>query len=127
MSTSSKSLASYTDCQRVMDIALERPGLLYELDTTGQAVNFRMRCHRFRSLLLKLEEDRLMGVPGLSPSTAYDTLVIRFANVPEGENVSNQLRFDHRSQTPGKLLDPDTGQEIKVDLTPDPDESGDIV
>ena len=111
----SRSSAHYNDVKPIMDAALERPGLIYELKSINQAHHFRQKCYKYRTFLRDLEEERVGNIPGHAVTIAYDILVIRFTRKDEGEKFSRFLQFDHNSTGPGRLIDPDTGQEIKID------------
>lgn len=112
------SLAAYQICKKVMDMALDKPGLVYKLKTPGFATNFKQKCYRFRNLVRKLEAERLEGIPGANPQSAYDILVIR-----QDKEDKRILRFDHDDFN-GVLLDPDTGKEIDIDINTDPEVVG---
>lgn len=119
----SKSPAAFDDCRRVLDQALQSPGMVAEFETTGAAVNFRQRCYRYRNILRDLDFERKGGVPGLEIVSAYDDVVIRFIDIPtkpdgKSARVSNKLRFDLNSKNAVRLLDAD-GTEIEVE-TPTP-------
>jgi hypothetical protein len=68
--TRQKTAGAYRDCQDVLDAALREGSITIEFDTSAQATQFRHRCYKFRSLLLR------SAVPpiGLPPSTPYDEL-----------------------------------------------------
>lgn len=126
MSNVQDSPAYYEDVRRVMDIALERDGLIYELDSIGKAIHFRQKCYRYRNFLRDLDQERSLGVPGIRPATKYDTLTIVMVNKKEGEKQSRFLKFNHAALS-GNLIDPETGQTIQVDFTPDDNEGGNVV
>lgn len=65
-----KTAGAYSDCQLVMDKALEEGLITIDFDTYGQASVFRQRCHSFRKRL----HDASRPAPGALPSTPYDTL-----------------------------------------------------
>lgn len=108
--------AAYNDVKYVMDLALKRPGLRYEFKAHGTAVNFKQRANRYRNLLREQQQELYHQVPGQRASTIYDALVIRQVN-EEGEpdRKGCVLVFDHHS-VEGKLVDPETGEEIQFDL-----------
>jgi len=108
----SDSLVGLSDCKQVMDAAIEHPGLVYELDTVGAAINFRQRCYRFRNLMRELEAERLGSEVGVS--TPYDILVIRFIHQEPGKQSSRFLQYDHK-EVLGKLHFPD-GRETPLQL-----------
>lgn len=120
MSNITESPAYYEDVRRILDIALQRDGLIYELNTVGQAIHFRQKCYRFRNLLRKMDSERALGLPGHRPSTVYDTISILMVNAEPGKKNSRFLKFEH-TITRGKLIDPETGQEIHIDLDPEVD------
>lgn len=112
---------AYTAHKKVMDMALERPGLLFEMESVNAAINFRQNCYKYRTMLRNAEKERLMGLPGGLPEIAYDILVIRMKTKNpetgklESSKMGNILCFDHERPM-GKLIDPETGEEIKLDL-----------
>lgn len=104
--------SAYTDVKYVMDLALEKPGLRYECDSPGKAINFKQRCNRYRNLLRDMAHETLMHVPGQRAETAYDILVIRQVNAAaESDRKGTILVFEHHKPE-GRIIDPDTGQEI---------------
>lgn len=116
MSHKRTSPSAYTDVKYVMDLALDKPGLRYECDTPGKAINFKQRCNRYRNLLRDMAQETVMHVPGQRAETAYDTLVIRQVN-PSGDpdRRGTVLVFEHHKPE-GRIIDPDTGLEIKPAL-----------
>lgn len=118
MSGKSSSPSAYNDVKYVLDMALEKPGLIYECNTPGAATNFKQRCHRYRNILREMEAERLAGVPGVRPELAYDVLVIRQQNeAGDPDRRGRRLVFDHQ-ELGGKLLDPDTGKELHMPEMP---------
>ena len=105
--------AAYSDVHYVMEAALERPNLIYECDTPGAAINFKLRCNRYRNLLREMEAERIGNIPGLRAETVFDTLVISQVD-DEGkpDRQGRRLCFRHQ-QLHGRLIDPDTGEEIR--------------
>jgi hypothetical protein len=110
--------AAYSDVKHVMDIALKKPGLIYECNTHGKAVNFKQRCNRYRNLMRDMAQEQMFGLPGVRAETAYDVLVIRQIN-EEGEpdRKGRRLVFDHERAV-GKIIDPDTGEELHLPQMP---------
>jgi len=98
--------AYFTQHAAIMDKALAAPGLHYRFTTRGAAVNFRQNCYRYRNLLRKLELQRLLDVPGMAPSTIYDSLTITFA----GGTDSSTLVFSLSDE--GTIVDPATGEPL---------------
>ena len=80
MSHKRNSPSAYTDVKFVMDLAINKPGLRYECDSAGKAINFKQRCNRYRNLLRDMAQEAVMHVPGQRAETAYDALVIRQVN-----------------------------------------------
>ena len=113
MSKKSDSPAAYEDVKYVMNIALNKPGLIYECNTPGAAIHFKQRCNRYRNLMRDMAAE-LETIPGHRPQTAYDHLVIRQTDkegLPDRQGV--RLIFDH--QTPvGRIIDPQSLEEIPV-------------
>lgn len=108
--------SAYSDVKFVMDLALEKPGLRYECESPGKAVNFKQRCNRYRNLLRDMAQETIMHVPGQRAETAYDTLVIRQVNVSaESDRRGTILVFEHH-RPEGRIIDPETGQEIKPEF-----------
>lgn len=114
MSKKQYSPAAYGDVKFVLDLAIKKPGLVYECNTPGAAINFKQRCNRYRNMLREMEAEMAGDTPGFRPSTAYDILVIRQQDA-EGEpsRSGRRLVFDHEKPE-GKLYDPETGQEIEI-------------
>ena len=116
MSKKANSPVSYGDVKYVMDIAIKKPGLIYKLATPGQAVNFKQRCNRYRNMLREQQEELYAGVPGQRASTTYDALVIRQTNPEQQPDRKGQwLIFDHQ-EVSGELIDPETGETIKIEM-----------
>lgn len=112
----SQSQTSYTDVKFVMDMALKKPGLKYVCGSTGKAINFKQRCNRYRNLLRDMAQETLMHVPGQRAETSYDLLVIRQVNEDyESDRRGMILVFEHHSPE-GKIIDPETGEEIPVEV-----------
>ena len=108
--------AAYNDVKFVLDLALKKPGLKYELTTAGRAINFKQRCYLYRNLLREMAQDTLT-IPGQRAEVAYDALIIRQINA-EGESDKKAgciLVFEHHTPE-GKLIDPETGEEIDIEL-----------
>lgn len=114
MSHKQNSPSAYGDVKLVMDLALTKPGLRYECQSPGKAVNFKQRCNRYRNLLRSMQQESIMHVPGQRAETAYDILVIRQVNEnyqPDRQGLI--LVFEHHSPE-GRIIDPETGQEISL-------------
>jgi len=112
MSHKRTSPSAYTDVKYVMDLALTKPGLRYECDSPGKAINFKQRCNRYRNLLRDMAQETIMHVPGQRAETAYDVLVIRQVNAAaESDRQGAILVFEHHKPE-GRIIDPETGQEI---------------
>ena len=108
--------AAYADVKQVMDYALKKPGLRYILSSYGRAVHFKQRCNTYRNMLRDMENEMLEKVPGARGETAYDILIIRQVNEEgESDRKGNTLLFEHH-KTEGKLIDPDTGEEIEIHI-----------
>jgi len=112
MSHKRNSPSAYTDVKFVMDLAINKPGLRYECDSAGKAINFKQRCNRYRNLLRDMAQEAVMHVPGQRAETAYDALVIRQVNASaESDRRGTILVFEHHKPE-GRIIDPETGQEI---------------
>lgn len=72
----SNNINTYGDVRKVFDIAVERGGVKYKLETHKAAVHWRHRAYQFRKLLFK-QAERNSIVPGQPAETPYDNLVIR--------------------------------------------------
>ena len=108
--------SAYADVKFVMDLALDKPGLRYECESPGKAVNFKQRCNRYRNLLRDMAQETIMHVPGQRAETAYDALVIRQVNASaESDRRGTILVFEHH-RPEGRIIDPETGQEIKPEF-----------
>ena len=106
----------YRDCHKIMSIANAKPGLLYVCSTVGKAVNFKQRCNVYRTKLREKDAEVNFRLPGYLPESPFDILIIRQvdesgASTPKG----TILRFDHNRGEDGKLIDPETGEEITLD------------
>lgn len=116
----SETRAAYADVRRVMDAALDSPGLRYVLPTEGKATNFAQRCNLFRKNLRKALAEQLADTPGAIPETIYDSIkvaregrVITFApNTFEGE-------FLDLDGNPIDLPPPDDARPIQPDGAPE--------
>ena len=117
MSSRKKSPAAYQDVKQVLDIAVAKPNLRYECKTPGDAISFRQRCYSYMKLLREQNDEILGIVPGHRSETPYDALYIQLGTYTAGEFIpsrsGNTLRFSH--QHTGKLIDPETGEEIKIE------------
>lgn len=108
--------SAYADVKFVMDLALQKPGLRYECESPGRAVNFKQRCNRYRNLLRDMAQETIMHIPGQRAETAYDALVIRQVNASaESDRRGTILVFEHH-RPEGRIIDPETGQEIKPEF-----------
>lgn len=117
MSIKKNSPAAYPDVKYIMELALERPGLKYVLQTAGKATHFKQRCYAYRNLIRSQLQEQVVNIPGYRAETAFDALVIRQVN-EKGESKkpdSRILIFDHISPE-GQLIDPETGKEIEIKL-----------
>ncbi len=113
-SSKSSSPAAYNDVKFVMEMAVNKPGLKYELKTPGAAINFKQRCNRYRNMLREMAAEQIKHIPGMRAETMFDILVIRqfdASGVPS--NMGCILVFDHQ-QLGGKLIDPETNSEIEI-------------
>lgn len=108
--------AAYPDCQKVMEMALENPGLIVRFNTVGRAVNFKQRCYRYRTALRELLLEQQGNIPGLPIETPYDAMIIQHVEREEKEpgklyTTSKVLKFTFPKQD-FKLELPD-GTEIE--------------
>lgn len=77
MSVSNSPLA-YSDCREVMQSAIEdKRGVRVRMDSMGDAMHFRMRCHQARSLDRKENAKSYERDHPLHGRSAYDVLVLR--------------------------------------------------
>ena len=105
--------AAYGDVKYVMDLALDKPGLIYQCNSPGNAINFKQRCNRYRNLLRDMAHESVLHIPGQRAETAYDILVIRPINeAGKSDRRGLILVFDHHKPE-GRIIDPETGNEIK--------------
>lgn len=114
----SASPAAYADVKYVMEMAVNKPGLQYHLSSLGATINFKQRCNRYRNLLREQAAELTANIPGYRPETAFDMLVIRQVNA-EGKPDKRGciLIFDHHVPE-GRLIDPETGEEISLPNLP---------
>lgn len=115
-SKSLRTLARFRDCEAVMDKALEHPGLLYRLPTSGEAIQFKQRCNTYRKQLR--EQSVSIGDGEIVPvgETAYDVLVIRQV-LADGTSAREGtfIRFDHHVNSLGEMILP-TGEAEQLTL-----------
>lgn len=112
--TKKNSPSAYNDVKFVMDMAVEKPGLRYVLESPGRATHFKQRCNRYRNLLREQAQEQGSLIPGYRAETVYDILVIRQINAEGKPDRSGAvLIFDHHV-TEGRLYDPVTGEEIII-------------
>lgn len=117
MSRKSNSPASYQDVKYIMDLAVEKPNLKYILSTHGKAIHFKQRCNKYRNLMREMAQEMVDNIPGYRAETSYDILVI--SQIDDEGNPSRTgktLIFRHH-EPEGTLIDPDTGEEIKLDIS----------
>jgi len=118
MSLKASSPAAYADVKYVMDMALKKPGLIFETKTVGGAINFKQRCNKYRNLLREMAQEQVVGVPGYRAETAYDHLIIRQIDLEgNADRRGLRLRFDHQIPE-GKIIDPETGEELYLPEMP---------
>jgi len=111
-----QSPAAYQDVKYVLDLALKKPGLRYELSTPGRAINFKQRCYMYRNLLREMAQEAI-ALPGQRAEVSYDLLIIKQVN-DEGKpdkQAGRILIFEHHIPE-GRLIDPETGEEIDVNI-----------
>jgi len=106
--------ASYRDCHFVLDLAMEKDGLVYQCETPGAAISFKQRCNTYRARLREADAASNVIIPGYIAESRFDPLVIRQVD-SNGKNDPKGccIRFDHERKI-GKIIDPDTGEEIPV-------------
>lgn len=114
--TRKKSEAQFQDVKFVLELAVKKPGLIYELPTHGKAVNFRQRCYQYRNFLRAIQEEQAGDIPGFRAELTYDTLVVSIIDAEGKPNKKSgtRLLFTHRVLSEGKLIDPDTGEEVDL-------------
>lgn len=107
---------AYPDIKFVLDLALRKDGLRYEFSSPGRAIHFKQRCYKYRNLLREMQQEQLFGVPGARASTAYDLLIVSQINAEgQPDKLGSVLIFRHFAPQ-GKLIDPETGEEIEMKL-----------
>ena len=120
MSSKSTSLGAYEDAQKLWELALHYPGMLYELPDHGRATYIKQRCNRYRSLLIKQDADIRGTKQGQS---RFDQIILR--QVDEDGTPSRTgrfLRFDSTAlegtltAADGTVIDPES---FAVDTTPE--------
>ena len=76
----SSNIATYEDCRRVMDQALEAErGIRVTLSSKGQAVHFRQRCYKFRTLDRERSHNLYPQGDPRRNTSVYDVLKIDLA------------------------------------------------
>ena len=93
-----KTAGAFADCKRIMDLALDQPGMSIEFDTHSQAARFRQRCHSYRKRLF----DVAVPPPGALPSTPYDALV--FSLPAKGTPRDTILTINNREEAALNIL-----------------------
>lgn len=141
MSKKNIPLAAYLEQQRVMEAAaLSEDGVRFRLPTFGKAVSFRQKCYAYRNKIRELAAAEMGDVPGMEPSTKYDTLYAyiedaeghRIHRSPERDGYPVTSHYDvvvaHvDTQNPGELLSftgeplPEDGLDPDLGLEVDPD------
>ncbi len=107
-----RSPAAYEDVKLILDLALKKPGLRYECQTHGSAINFKQRCNKYRNLLREMAQEQVLNVPGYRAEVEYDRIIIRqFNDEDEPDRKGRTLVFDAREPL-GKIIDPETGETI---------------
>ena len=118
VSLKKNSPAAYADVKVVMDLAVDRPGLQYHCKTHGAAINFKQRCNSYRNLLREMSAEQVSLIPGHRAETVYDVLVIRQVDTSLSHSRKGAiLIFDHEEPR-GKLIDPETGEELHLSDVP---------
>ena len=107
--------AAYNDVKYVMDMALKIPGLQYVCETSGKATHFKQRCNTYRNLLREMAQEMVINVPGYRAETAYDMLVISQVGADLIPNRHGALLLFRHQEPLGKLIHPETGEEILPD------------
>jgi len=113
-SRSESSPAAYNDVKLVMDLALKKPGLRYECQTYGGAVNFKQRCNKYRNLLREIAQEQVLNVPGYRAEVEYDKLVIRQINDEDEPDRKGRILIFAAREPLGKIIDPETGELIDI-------------
>lgn len=90
---------AFLDIKSILDTAIEKGGLRWELDSHGAAVKQRQRCYSFRAAFRRAEEARLKGV--LAAVTPYDNLKIVF----EGDESTSSILLITFHSAKGKFTD----------------------
>ncbi|HLP68197.1 MAG TPA: hypothetical protein VK181_11845, partial [Rhizobium sp.] len=96
MPTKNVTTAAFTDCYKVLDMALANKGVRIGFPDRNKATRFRHRCYKARSLLYKASERAVQ--PGTLPSTPYDDIVIRFESDVKPGGSTQVLLLLLRSQ-----------------------------
>lgn len=102
----SKSLTMYHDVKLVLDAAIAAGGGVYTLPTHGKAVHWRQRAYNYRRLL---RESKIASsiIPGLDPTTPYDTIELVITDRDSCDVIIRQI------QVKGVLRDAE-GKPINV-------------
>jgi hypothetical protein len=110
-------IASYRDCEFVMESALRIPGLQYVCENRGAAINFKQRCNKLRRYLRDLDAERIGNIPGYAPESRFDILTIRQLDASGSPSQEGCIvQFDHEVKR-GKIINPQTGEEIPLPKT----------
>lgn len=73
----SPSLLAYEDCQAVMDKAIEAEiGVSIEMEKPGDAVHFRQRCYKFRTLTHDIAKRTFPEDDPRRQVSPYDSLAV---------------------------------------------------
>jgi len=120
---------TYTDVMPIIDQAVASgQGVRYRLPTYGDAVNFRQRCYKYRTILRQEATKRMGEIEGYIASIPEDSLILQIWGL-DGQNYSSKAPPDKSlthdvliiyREVVGELLDLDGNP---IDIDPEPIES----
>ena len=112
----SKNINSYNDIRRVLETVLARGGSArYRTETKAQATRWRLRAYMYRKLLQQQALEAAGDLPGYTPTTPYDDMILRL------DDTDVLIAFDGQA-IPGELLDESGAKLPLVDNKPHIDE-----
>lgn len=89
-----KDINAYEDVRKALEEARKLNGAKITFDTFGQAVRFVARAYTYRKLLRQNAVMASGGLPGFSPSTAWDDLIL--THDKKSESLEVKVEFGIR-------------------------------
>lgn len=103
----STNINTYNDIRRVLDTVLAKGEVArYKTESRADAVRWRLRAYTFRKLLQRQLNETAGTIPGYSPSTPYDNMILRLDDTAVIIDMDGQA-------IPGELTD-ETGRPLSL-------------